>query len=221
MPKPRLVTALGGLLLIALFLAVLVQLLPPAALTLVVDEDGIIEQLSVFAWLGCALYALYYQRSNKLVTGAAALIFLVLAVRETGLPPELIPSGKALLRLSYYSDASLPWLQRAGIAAILLSVLASLLLMAATSCHYLCKQQGYRQLEGKWLLAAGLILVAGQGCEWIAEHGLVDIRPAYLVFWGWEELLECAAPVFVLGALRRSAPGGWLAGCRADPPPGQ
>ena len=221
MPKLRLVTALGGLLLISLLLAGLVQVLSPAAFTLVVDEDGIVEQLSVLAWLVCALYALYYHRFNKLVTASAALVFLVLAVRETGLPPELIPSGKALLRLSYYSDASLPWLQRAGIAIILLSVLASLLLMAGVSCRYFFKHRGYRQLEGKWLIAAGLILVAGQGCEWIAERWLADIRPAYLVLWSWEELLECASPLFALGALRRSAPGGWLAGCRADPPPGQ
>ena len=210
MPKIRLVTALGGLLLIALMLAALVQVLPPAAFMLLVDENGIIEQLSVFAWLGCACYLLYYHRFSKMVVSAAALVFITLAIRETGLPPELIPSGKALLRLSYYTNASLPWLQRAGIAAILISILASLLLMAAISCRYLCKQRGYRQTEGKWLVAAGLVLVAGRGCEWLAEHWLADWPRTYLVLWGWEELLECASPLLMLGTLRRSATGGWL-----------
>lgn len=70
------------------------------------EETGLIERGSVWVWLAAAAWTLGRTlRARRWLPLAFVLVMVLMGVREAGLPPELVPSGKALLSWRYYVDA--------------------------------------------------------------------------------------------------------------------
>lgn len=197
------------LLFASLVLLALPGIIDPAILTWLVEENGGAESLSVIAWLLAAVYLLWASRPFKGVAVAFAIVFVALAIREAGLPPEIVPSGSRLLKLRYYLDGTEPLVARAITGAIVLSILVSILYSCVTTLRYLLRAGGYRRIDGQLLMLAFMTLAFSQLAEavpaMLARQGLASSA------WDWgmsflavEEGLECLASLFVIAAIRGS-----------------
>jgi len=191
---------------VSLGLFALPGLLDRASLTWLVEEHGGAESLSVIAWLLAAIYVLWASRFRG-VAVAFAIVFAALAIREAGLPPEIVPSGSRLLKLRYYLDAAEPLAARMVAGSVVLVILASLAYSGQATLRYLLQGGGYRRIDGQLLALAFMVLVVSQ----MAEAGSALLARSSLALSGWdwamsflavEEGLECLASLFVIAAVR-------------------
>ena len=158
-------------------------------------ENGPVEAGAVALWVITGLVVLWAHKPRPSTALALAVVCFGLALREHGLPPEVIPSGKALVSLSHYADAHVALGRRVAEA---LAVSGFLLSVAVTIRHgwvALVRRAGWREPSGR-LLGLGLVSLAlAQGFEALA--GPQGVLP--------EELLECVGAWLVLGAALRWA----------------
>lgn len=154
-------------------------------------EDGPVESLSVITWFIVGACLLLLHRPTPGVALALAVVCANLAVREQGLPPEVIPSGKALIQLSHYLDPAVHWSRRLAEAV---AVLGSMVSGGVASWHlfrFMWLRQGWRNPVGRLLMASFLALAVSQVMDhWIGEDVL------------FEEILECVAALLVLVAVQ-------------------
>jgi hypothetical protein len=172
-------------------LATLVGLIWPDVGAWFATENGPVESLSVVVWLTVGACLLLMHRPSPAVALALAVVCVNLAVREQGLPPELVPSGKALIQWSHYLDPATPGTRRLAEA---LAVGGSVLAGLVTAWHLLAfmwGRQGWRTPVGRLLMAAFGVLLASQGLDhWLGEDVL------------YEEILECVGALLTLVAVQ-------------------
>lgn len=101
------------------------------------EESGLIEQGSVWIWLAAAVWTLGRTlQARRWLPLAFALVMVLMGVREAGLPPELVPSGKALLSWRHYADASIDPLRRLITGGLVLAFLVSLIASVVATLRY-------------------------------------------------------------------------------------
>lgn len=199
---------------VAVVLAALPFSVDAVTVTAWVAEDGVIEQTSVAVWLCAALYLLWRSRSPRGVAVAFAVVFLTLAVREAGLPPELVPSGKQLLSWRYYVNGDIDLLRRLITGGLMLAVLVSFITSTRAGWRYLLREQGWRHADGQLLVISAATLVLAQGGEAVVERLLHaaaagEASPrGLLVALSLEEGLECLGSVYALAAIK--AASSWM-----------
>lgn len=176
-------------------------------------EDGPIEQLAVWLWLIAASLAMWRAR-GRWIGASWALVFLLMAVRETGLPKAVIPSGRRLLRLSYYLDPSTPLWQRVVIGLLLCAILLALIHVGWRGVREGLMRHGWRQGAGQFVTAAVCVVAASQLFEampgWLGLDGAI-----YTLCWALEESLETLVPALMLCAIIHAPASGGLFGRRA------
>lgn len=187
-------------------LALLPLVLTDAARQWMFEEEGPIEWFSVLMWLLAGVLILLRSRPPRAPAIAYAIFCITLVVRETGLPPELIPSGKALLRAAYYLDGSVPLLRRVIIGLIIVTVLVAVVYFLIVSVRAFFSRRQLRDPGFQLVLLCGGVLVASQGFE-AASDRLPELPDAVRdtvihVFWALEEGLEALAPVVLIQAVR-------------------
>lgn len=166
------------------------------------EEDGLIEQGSAWVWLAAAVWTLGRTlQARRWLPLAFALVMVLMGVREAGLPPELVPSGKALLSWRHYADASIDPLRRLITGALVLTFLVSLIASVVATVRYLWCEQGWRRPDGQFFVLAFALLVVAQIAEGWAGHRDTpdtDLR----VLWALmvEEGLEGLGAMFTLAA---------------------
>ena len=154
-------------------------------------ENGPVETLSVIVWFIVGACLLLMHRPTPGVALALAVVCASLAIREHGVPPELIPSGKALMRLSHYFDPAVHWSRRLTEAVAVLGCLASGIVACWHLFGFMWRRQGWRNPVGRLLIGAFVALAVSQVIDhWFGEDVL------------YEEILECVAALLVLVAVQ-------------------
>jgi len=174
------------------------------------EETGPIEQASVWVWLAAAAWTLGRTlRKQRWLPLAFVLVMLLMGVREAGLPPELIPSGKALMSWHYYMDGAVDPVRRSVTGGLVLVLLVSLVVSVASTLRYLWREQGWRRPDGQFLMIAFMLLVLAQLAErWAGHQSTSDTDLWTLWALMLEEGLECLGAVFTLAACTLS--GWWI-----------
>lgn len=164
------------------------------------SEVGPIEQGSVWIWLAAAVWTLGRALgARRWLPLAFALVMLLMGVREAGLPPELVPSGKALLSWRYYVDVSIDPARRLITGVIVLTLLASLLVSVTSTVRYLWRHRGWRRPDGQFLAIAFALLVCAQLAEgWAGHRDTPDTDLRVLSALMLEEGLEALGALFTL-----------------------
>lgn len=192
----------------ALLLFVAPGVLDTPVLTALIQENGLVEGLSVIGWLTCATYVKWYGKSAGRTANAFAVVFVMLAIREAGLPSLIASNGKELVTLGYYLDSGHPVMQRVVMGAVLLLAVAALVQVCSNTLRYLWHAGGLCYADGQMLVMAFVVIVFSQGCEEISSHHLFVVLPGSwdldMSFLAMEEGLECLASVLVLTGLRAS-----------------
>ncbi len=154
-------------------------------------EDGPIESMSVIAWFMVGACLLVLHRPTPGVALALAVICVNLAVREQGLPPEVIPSGKALMQLSHYLDPAVHWSRRLGEGVAVVGSLVSGVVGCWHLFLFMWRRQGWRNSVGRLLIGSFMALAISQVMDhWLGEDVL------------YEEILECVGAMLVLVAVQ-------------------
>lgn len=154
-------------------------------------ENGPVESLSVVAWFLVGAFLLILHRPTPGVALALAVVCVNLAVREQGVPPEVIPSGKALMQLSHYLDPAVHWSRRLCEAIAVGGSLVSGVVATWQLFAFMWLRQGWRNPVGRLLIGAFVALAVSQVMDhWFGEDVL------------FEEILECVAALLVLVAVQ-------------------
>jgi hypothetical protein len=199
------------------FLAVAVLVLGLAPLVLeretvfrLGEEDGLLEQGSVWVWLAAAAWTLGRTlRARRWLPLAFVMVMVLMGVREAGLPPELVPSGKALLSWRHYVDASIDPLRRLITGGLVAAFLVSLIASVVATLRYLWRAQGWRRPDGQFFVLAFALLVVAQLAEgWAGHQSTSDTDMVTLWALMLEEGLELLGGVFTLAA--STLRGWWL-----------
>ncbi len=178
-------------------LALVSQVLHPSTVSMLFEEDGSFEVLSVVFWITTALAAVCSSRFNLLERLTLAIASLTLAVREAGLPPGLVPSGKQLISASHYLDAAVPLGRRLIEGGVILMVTVSMIGAAITVLRMLWRDKGWTSLAGQLMLWAGGLLVVAEICD-----GLHPVSESVrLLCLSFEEGFETISPLFVTLAI--------------------
>lgn len=203
--KHSIVPTLKWLAIAILVLALLPLVLSDAAQQWLFAENGPVEWFAVAMWLLAAILILWRSVAPRAPAIAYAIVCVTLAVRETGLPPELIPSGKRLLKVAYYLDASVPLIRRVIIGLIILTVLIALIYFLLVNARALFSHRQQRDAGFQLVVLCGIVLAASQGFEALAERLPAlpaDMRNAAMqILWALEEGLESLAPVILIQAV--------------------
>lgn len=154
-------------------------------------ENGPVETTSVFVWLVAGACLLILQRPAPGVALALAVVCANLAVREQGIPPEVVPSGKALMQLSHYLDPSVHWSRRLAEAIAVVGSVVAGLIAGWHLFRFMCLRQGWRNPVGRLLMGSFLALAVSQVMDhWLGEDVL------------YEEILECVGALLALVAVQ-------------------
>lgn len=154
-------------------------------------ENGPIETTSVIVWFVAGASLLVLLRPTPGVALALAVVCANLAVREQGIPPEVIPSGKALMQLSHYLDPSVHWSRRLAEAVAVGGSLVAGLVAGWHLFAFMWLRQGWRNPVGRLLLGSFLALAVSQVMDhWLGEDVL------------YEEILECVGALLALVAVQ-------------------
>lgn len=154
-------------------------------------ENGPVETTSVIVWFIAGGCLLVMHRPTPGVALALAVICVSLAIREQGIPPEVIPSGKALMKLSHYLDPAVHWSRRLAEAAAVTGTLVSGIVGCWHLFLFMWWRQGWRNPVGRLLMGSFLTLAVSQVMDhWLGEDVL------------YEEILECVGALLVLVAVQ-------------------
>ena len=154
-------------------------------------ENGPVETTSVIVWFVAGACLLLMHRPSPGVALALAVICANLAVREQGIPPEVIPSGKALMQLSHYFDPAVHWSRRLGEAVAVLGTLVAGVVGVWHLFLFMWRRQGWRTPVGRLLIGSFATLAISQVMDhWLGEDVL------------FEEILECVGALLVLVAVQ-------------------
>lgn len=154
-------------------------------------ENGPVETLSVIVWFLAGAGLLLMHRPTPGVALALAVICANLAIREQGIPPEVIPSGKALMQLSHYLDPAVHWSRRLAEAVALVGSLASGIVGGWHLFLFIWRRQGWRNPVGRLLIGSFMALAVSQVMDhWFGEDVL------------YEEILECVGALLALVAVQ-------------------
>lgn len=154
-------------------------------------ENGPVETTSVIVWFIAGAFLLVMHRPTPGVALALAVICANLAIREQGLPPELVPSGKALMQLSHYLDPAEHWLRRLAEAVAVSGSLVSGVVGGWHLFLFMWRRQGWRNPVGRLLIGSFMTLAISQVMDhWLGEDVL------------YEEILECVGALLVLVAVQ-------------------
>ncbi len=194
--------------LLVLLAAVVLAALPlassPSVLLRTFAEDGPVEVLAAAGWAMAGVTALTLLPRAGLLSLSYGLSLFVLALRETGLPPALVPSGRALLRPAYYLDPTLSMHRRVAMALLLLAVLAGFVHAGVETVAALVRRRPFPLADLRMLVLAGVTLVASQGAEALLGLPWTTGELAPLSLLALEEGLETLSPLLVLAALGRA-----------------
>lgn len=175
----------------------------PSAIVSAFSESGPFETVSAAAWAAAGFAALLLVPRARLLGMSYALVLFALALRETGLPRDVVPSGRALLRLSYYLDPAQPLGQRIVFAFIIAALLASLVHAGTVTLASLLRKRPSPIADLPTLVLAGGVLVASQIAERLQDFAGGPGHAA-LALLALEEGLECVSPLLVLFAMART-----------------
>ncbi len=154
-------------------------------------ENGPVETTSVIVWFIAGACLLVMHRPTPGVALALAVICVNLAIREQGIPPEVIPSGKALLQLSHYFDPAVHWSRRLAEAVAVVGSLVSGIVGVWHLFLFMWRRQGWRHPVGRLLVASFMTLAVSQVMDhWLGEDVL------------YEEILECVGALLALVAVQ-------------------
>lgn len=154
-------------------------------------ENGPVETTSVIVWFVAGASLLVLHRPTPGVALALAVVCANLAVREQGIPPEVIPSGKALMQLSHYLDPGVHWSRRLAEAIAVGGSLVAGLVAGWHLFRFMWLRQGWRNPVGRLLLGSFLALAVSQVMDhWLGEDVL------------YEEILECVGALLALVAVQ-------------------
>lgn len=154
-------------------------------------ENGPVETTSVIVWLVAGACLLVMHRPSPGVALALAVVCVNLAVREQGLPPEVIPSGKALMHLSHYLDPAVHWSRRLAESVAVAGSLVSGIVVVWHLFLFMWVRQGWRNPVGRLLIGSFMTLVVSQVMDhWLGEDVL------------YEEILECVGALLALVAVQ-------------------
>lgn len=154
-------------------------------------ENGPVETTSVIVWFIAGAFLLVLHRPTPGVALALAVICANLAIREQGLPPELVPSGKALMQLSHYLDPAEHWSRRLAEAVAVAGSLVSGVVGGWHLFLFMWRRQGWRNPVGRLLIGSFMTLAISQVMDhWLGEDVL------------YEEILECVGALLVLVAVQ-------------------
>lgn len=199
------VPTLKSLAIVIVVLALLPLVLSDSAQLWLFEENGPVEWFAVAMWLLAAILILWRSVVPRAPAIAYAIVCVTLAVRETGLPPELIPSGKRLLKAAYYLDASVPLLRRVIIGLIIITVLIALIYFLLINARAFFSRRQQRDTGFQLVVLCGIVLAASQGFEALSERLPplpADMRDAAVqILWALEEGLEALAPVTLILAV--------------------
>ena len=150
-------------------------------------ENGPVETTSVIVWFVAGASLLVLHRPTPGVALALAVVCANLAVREQGIPPELIPSGKALMQLSHYLDPAVHWSRRLAEALAVGGSLVAGLVAGWHLFRFMVRRRGWRNPVGRLLLGSFVALAVSQVMDhWLGEDVL------------YEEILECVGALLAL-----------------------
>ncbi|MCB1914695.1 MAG: hypothetical protein KDG52_03105 [Rhodocyclaceae bacterium] len=193
-------------------LALLPHLIGAEAQRQLLEEHGVLEVLAALCWLLAAVAALARSRRPSLLMVAYAVVFCLLAVRESDLLTALVTGGgKQAVRSSYYlgaTGATLP--ERIGVGLLLAVAVASLAVSVWGSLRELRRPAQLAPRAMRMLMLGGVVLVVSQLCEkmldwaedWGGPPGLALARS----LWALEEGLEALAPLIIALALLPARP---------------
>lgn len=154
-------------------------------------ENGPVETTSVIVWFMAGACLLVLHRPTPGVALALAVICANLAVREQGIPPEVIPSGKALMQLSHYLDPAVHWSRRLAEAVAVGGSLVSGIVGGWHLFLFMWVRQGWRNPVGRLLIGSFMTLAISQVMDhWLGEDVL------------YEEILECVGALLALVAVQ-------------------
>ncbi len=154
-------------------------------------ENGPVETTSVIVWFMAGACLLVLHRPTPGVALALAVICANLAVREQGIPPEVIPSGKALMQLSHYLDPAVHWSRRLAEAVAVGGSLVSGIVGVWHLFLFMWVRQGWRNPVGRLLIGSFMTLAISQVMDhWLGEDVL------------YEEILECVGALLALVAVQ-------------------
>lgn len=157
------------------------------------QEHGLLETLSAMAWVTAAAWLLSRGPTWGVSVLAWATVCLALAVREVGIPETLVPSGKALLTWSHYTDAAIAWSRRLTEGTLVVGVAVSGLVTAWHVMRAAWRLPRRLSASARLFGAGCALLLVAQGAE--AVMG-VAVQAQLL-----EEVLEWAGALWVLAAL--------------------
>lgn len=154
-------------------------------------ENGPVETTSVLVWLIAGACLLLMHRPTPGAALALAVICVNLAIREQGIPAELVPSGKALLQLSHYVDPAVHWSRRLTEAVAVSGSLAAGVVGCWHLFVFMWRRQGWRNPVGRLLIGSFMTLAISQVMDhWLGEDVL------------YEEILECVGALLALVAVQ-------------------
>lgn len=154
-------------------------------------ENGPVESLSAIVWFIAGACLLAMHRPTPGVALALAAICANLAVREQGIPPEVVPSGMALMHLSHYLDPAVHWSRRLAEAAAVSGSLVAHIVGVWHLFLFMWRRQGWRNPVGRLLIGSFVTLAVSQVMDqWLREDVL------------YEEILECVGALLALVAVQ-------------------
>lgn len=161
-------------------------------------EGGPIEWFSVCGWVGAAVFVPCVVRPLGIRAVSFALLSLAFAAREADWQKKFTTDGA--LKINYYENASIPFVERMTAGLIVLVLLSGLLYAVFVSVRFLFFYRGWNTRSGAWILVTGGCLVLGKTLDrFPAElRNLFDFemsRSVVRVFGGIEETVEALAVV--------------------------
>lgn len=176
---------------VALALGVLMLLAPGVvahqSMAEFVAEGGPLENISVILWLLAAGCLLWPGHRPRLPALTFAFFCFTLAVREYGMPPELVPHGRRLVQLSFYLQGPESVAYRVVTGMVMLAVMAAAVHVVIFVGREFIRCRGRVPKDTAMFILGMGVLVAAQLAESIYSRPALA---ASLFPEGWDALLS-------------------------------
>ncbi len=123
-------------------------------------ENGLVETVSFWGWLGASAFVVALARPFGLPAFSFAVLCAAFAAREADWQKKFTSDG--FTKINYYQDGSIPLTERLIAGAVFLVLLAALLYAGFLVVRFLFFRKGWNTRTGVWILAAGALLVTGK-----------------------------------------------------------
>ncbi len=195
---------LAGLVSYAAVLVGLAFILSPERFADAFSEEGLLEKISIYLWLGASANIVWFVRPFTSRSTAFALLFVAFAAREADW--HKLFTADSMLKISYYLKSPAPLTEKiiAGAAAAIF--ISLLLYVAYVVARFIFAEGGLSSRAGFWLVLAGATFVLSKILDRapsvifeLSGHRLdTDVRRVMMAF---EEGFEAVTPaLFALSA---------------------